>query len=185
VTVPHTLVVTLKRFTVDQDVKIHTSVVVDDTVHVTSMGGHVTQYDASYVVCHIGEGVSTGHYVTYRRRSVTSPWVLFNDNVVTVVGHLPHDVTATCYLCVYIKHGCEFLDGCVTSQFCTKFHADKWHGRKPQRITIAESMQALLSYGCRSLAGREWNRCCVIYTTVMVKTFKRYLHTTLTNCEFI
>ncbi|GEP41369.1 protein kinase domain-containing protein [Brevifollis gellanilyticus] len=79
---PDSTVISLSRFTytpLDGAAKRRDVITgLTNPITLTDDQNRNVQYQANSIICHIGTGVESGHYVTYRKEGAN--WLLFNDN---------------------------------------------------------------------------------------------------------
>ena len=111
------LLVQLSVYDVSTGRKLNSVRIHADSRLTLRVGGHACEYELVAAVEHLGESVTSGHYVCYRRDSATGLWRLLNDDGDTLLKPrdgrrdlehgelLSHDVFSKrqMYLCMYAR----------------------------------------------------------------------------------
>jgi uncharacterized UBP type Zn finger protein len=93
---PKYLFINIKLFN-NEFVKIPTHVNCPDALHLPGANGTSLQYELKAILCHDGNTVNRGHYITCQRRADKQDYIIYNDENV----YLSNNVIFDSFVCLY------------------------------------------------------------------------------------
>jgi hypothetical protein len=93
---PKYLFINIKLFN-NEFVKIPTHVNCPDALHLPGANGTSLQYELKAILCHDGNTVRRGHYITCQRRADKQDYIIYNDENV----YLSNNVIFDSFVCLY------------------------------------------------------------------------------------